>query len=88
MHTHKHTHTHTINNARKTPLVLLEKGDTHKTHIHTHTYTYRQSQRHIHTHTHTHTSSNSRKSDFVYGEATISRLLKIIGLFCRISSLL
>ena len=48
-----------------------------------------------HTHTRTHASTHTcvlcRKhlvSPLCYGVATISRLLKIIGLFCRISSLL
>ena len=35
-----------------------------------------------------HSKTNKLANKFCYGVATISRLLKMIGLFCRISSLL
>jgi len=41
-----------------------------------------------HTHTHTHTHVQKRWHRTLYGVVTVSRLLKSIGLFCRISSLL
>jgi len=82
----KHTHTHT-------------RKQTH-THIHTHTHTQPQIRAHTRTHTHTHiiqtvqrvAKKNELRQRLVrlhsYGMATISRLLKMIGLFCRTSSLL
>ena len=43
--------------------------------VHTHTST--------HTHTHTHTPTNRHMDALHYGVATTSRLLKMIGLFCK-----
>ena len=63
------------------------------THKHTHTQSHTRTHAHSHTHTGTHTHTTIREIRLYclnwnhYGVATISRLLKIIGLFCRISSL-
>jgi len=63
--------------------------------LHTHelnNVTYVNESRHTHTLRHvtpsTHTRSHLATQSPRYGVATISRLLKIIGLFCRTSSLL
>ena len=73
-HTRMHTHTHTHAHTR--------------THARMHAHTYTQSERKRKTHSHTHSPSDRDSRLFYYGVATISRLLKIIGLFGRISSLL
>jgi len=63
------------------------------THKHTHTQAHARTHAHSHTHTGTHTHTTIREIRLYclnwnhYGVATISRLLKMIGLFCRISSL-
>jgi len=75
--THTHTHMHSHMHSRVTSVTYMH------TYFHTHT--------HIHIHTHTHTHAYTHKHACIrdwYGVATISRLLKIIGLFCRISSFL
>ena len=80
MRTHAHTHAHTHWHIHT------------RTHVHTRTYTRTHThttttQTHTHTHTqHVNTSTHMNRS--TYGVATIRRLLKIMGLFRRISSLL
>jgi len=54
---------------------------------HVQTYIYISTYTHIHIHTQIHTPFGDLKMA-LYWVATISRLLKITGLFCRISSLL
>jgi len=58
------------------------------THTHTHTSTYMCMCMWRYTHKSTYTYVYVYVEIYTYGVATISRLLKIIGLFCRISSLL
>ena len=59
---------------------------------HTHTLTHKAIDTHTHSLTHkaidTISGITYHTFQYRYGVATISRLLKIIGLFCRISSLL
>jgi len=67
-HIHTHTHTHTQR----------------YTHTHTHTLANAHIRAHTHTHTQTYTYNGTiapLHTDASYGGATISRLLKIIGLF-------
>ena len=66
---------------------------TTNTHVHMHTHTHTRTYTHTHPHTHTHTHTHTHVYGtyipiYTYGVATISRLLKIISLFCKISSLL
>ena len=62
--------------------------------IHVYVYTYTQTRIHKQTHLNIYTDSSSAQQHvyvpglLVYGVATISRLLNVIGLFCRIQSLL
>jgi len=92
-HTHKHTHTHIykqiymydIYKTRGHVAVPARSSVCFPPYIHAHTHTYT----HTHTHTHIYIYTNMRPMAMLrYGVATISRLLKIIGLFCKISSLL
>ena len=75
-HTYAHTNAHT------------------RAHTHTHTSTYTLKYIHLHTHTHivtyTHTQHTLSKEQESNARTTgkISRLLQIIGLFCRIQSVL
>ena len=89
-HTHTHPHTYTCTHTRG---AIRHQGTwyvniSEQTHTHTHTHT------HIHTHTHkytrecTHTRGVVRHQETWYGVATVSRIDKIRGLFCRILSLL
>jgi len=75
------THTHSLKSKQNQS---KSKGHTH-THTRTHTHT------HTHTHTRTHSSKQacSRNTGVWdrYRVTTISRLLKIISLFCRMLSL-
>ena len=76
MLTHAHTHTHDVHTHTHTR-TNIPRPPTPSTHIHTNTHTYSYTSAHIRTHTHTHAHTTS------YRVATISRLLKIIGLFCK-----
>ena len=95
-HTHIHIHTHMnihIHTCAHTHIHVQQDGGSescvarplHEC-IHTHTHTHTQTLVHIHTHIHTykhlhaHTHIHAQQ-DTVYGVATISRLLRIAGLF-------
>ena len=78
-HTHKRAHTHPHTRTR-----------TH-THTHTHTPKHTHAYTHAHAYAETHELINCKEtyklinpSQCWYGVATISRLLEIISLFCRI----
>ena len=71
-----HTHRHTYIRTR----VCILHTYTH-THLHMHTHTFIRTD--LHVHTDTYSSKDSEKGQW-YGVATISRLLKITGLFCKI----
>jgi len=101
---HQHAHTHTLQKRPMKETIFCKREDIlpiwmrcvtyadksrYNKHAHTHTCTRTRTYTHMHrrtlSHTHVHTCIRRLTS---YGVATISRLLKIIGLFCRISSLL
>ena len=97
IHTHTHTHTHCVRRAANVHIDSMS-GDGYSD-KYTHRYTYIRVYTHTHgrcvhrggyTHTHTHTSTTSLHICrlCVYGVAMASRIDKIIGLFCRILSLL
>jgi len=75
VHTRTYTHTNTHPCTHKRTLTCI--------HTHTHTHTYTRTRAHTHIHTHTHGPETCRGSGNNYGLATISRLLKIIGLSCK-----
>jgi len=93
-HIHMHAHTHTNTPHTKTPHTLRSASagrwvGKQCTHISTHTYTHTNIQWHRRSSAYTHRPTVAwpwRRQD--YGVATVSRIDKIIGLFCRISSLL
>ena len=74
-HTHSHTYTHST-------IVRIA-------YVHTHTFSFSLTHTHSHTHSHTHTHTTIVWTAYMhplticYGVATMSRLLKIIGLFCK-----
>jgi len=80
-------------NLTATAIAEQEHVDARKVHIHTitcthtpahtHTLTHIHIHMYTHTHTHTHTVQFSRKCKSRHAVATISRLLKMIGLFCK-----
>jgi len=78
--THAHTHAHTrALTCTRTDLRMHKRA---RPHAHTHAGTHAHN---AHVCSHTHMRANI---SFCYGVATVSRIDKIIGLFCRISSLL
>ena len=82
--THTHTRTHTLTHTH-THLNAQTHTHTHAhahTHAHTHTPAHTHTRIHIriHLYTYTHTYKYAYR---LYGVATISRLLKMICLFCK-----
>jgi len=92
--TYKHTHMYIEYIYKHTKIYINALSHTHthdaglqwEVHIHTHAHTP------LHTHTHTYTHNVTRmliqmqtlrNMDRCYGVATMSRLLTIIGLFCK-----
>ena len=86
-HTHIHTYTHLLNHSNSSDTGAPTHANTH---AHTHTGTHRDTHRHTHREPSDTTARTCGSSPALvcYGVATISMLLKMIGLFCRISSLL
>jgi len=80
---HAYTHTHDVTHIGYTFWVLLLILCTLILYIQ---YMYAQSTHHAYTHVTSHIFCT--QNECCYGVATISRLLKMIGLFCRIWSLL
>jgi len=54
-----------------------------RTHAHTHIHTHAHAHTHTYIHEQTQTQTQTQTHAYTYGVFTISRLLKIIGLFCK-----
>jgi len=82
IHTYIPTHIHTHTHIRTHTYIHTNKHTSVHTYIDTHIYTY------IHTYIHTYVRTSSRwthrTSLTSYGVASINRMLKNIGLFCKI----
>jgi len=77
--------------TRSIVYIVLQSPTTQYTKMHDQkrVYTHIYAHAHMHTHNTQHTTHNTQhRAHNTYGVATISSLLKMIGLFCRISSLL
>jgi len=67
---------------------VTHEHESRHTYEHESRHTYEHESRHTYEHESRHTYEHESRHTCEHGVSTISRLLKIIGLFCRISSLL